>query len=104
LLTVSLPFRFIDGIISPLLYVSGRHGEAVKLEIARLMAIMAAVGMGAAVGVRGLAIAMSAATIITVLAGHRWAASRAGIAMPNWLGRSAVVALMLLAAAGLTWA
>lgn len=98
LLTVALPFRFIDGIISPLLYVSGRHGEAVRLELVRLLLIIAAVATGALLGVRGLAIAMSGATIVTVWAGHRWAASRAGIGSPRWLSQMAIIAVLLLGA------
>lgn len=97
LLTVALPFRFIDGIISPLLYVSGRHAEAVRLELARLVAIIAAVGAGAAFGVTGLAVAMSGATIVTVWAGHRWAAARAGVAVPRWLWQMMLISLAVLA-------
>ena len=97
LLTVALPFRFIDGVISPLLYVSANHSQAVILELARLAVIVAAVLVGAVFwGVTGLAVAMSAATIVSVVAGHRVAAAKAGVAMPAWLNQAAVVSLMVL--------
>ncbi len=99
LLTVALPFRFIDGVISPLLYVSNRHQQAINLELIRLAVIAAAVVAGAWFGLRGLAIAMSASTIVTVWAGHRWAAAKAGIGTPRWLDRETVVALLVLAVA-----
>jgi O-antigen/teichoic acid export membrane protein len=97
LLTVALPFRFIDGVISPLLYVSANHDNAIALELVRLAVIVAAVVVGAALGgVTGLAVAMSAATIVSVVAGHRWAAKKAGIAGPAWLDSAAAVALLVL--------
>lgn len=101
-LTVALPFRFIDGVISPLLYVSANHGQAVTLELARLAVIVAAVLVGALVGgVTGLAIAMSAATIVSVVAGHRVAATKAGVATPPWLDRTALIGLIILAVGSL---
>ena len=97
-LSVALPFRFIDGVISPLLYVSANHGHAVALELARLAVIVVAVLAGAALGgVTGLAVAMSAATIVSVVAGHRWAARKAGLAAPVWLDPAAAVGLCMLA-------
>ncbi len=96
-LTVALPFRFIDGVISPLLYVSGHHGKAVVLELARLALIVVAVLVGTAIGgVVGLAVAMSAATIVSVVAGHRWAAAKAGISSARWLDHAGLGAVLIL--------
>ncbi len=99
LLTVALPFRFIDGVISPLLYVSNRHQQAMVLELIRLFVIGASVLVGAWFGLQGLAVAMSASTIVTVWAGHRWAGAKAGVTTPRWLDVQLFVGLAVLAVA-----
>lgn len=90
-LAAALPWRFIDGLIGPLLYVSENHAMAFKVEIARLVVTGAVVLAVAPMGPLALALANSMATIITVWFGHRLAASRASVRTPRGLDGTAAV-------------
>lgn len=99
-LAIAMPWRFIEGLIAPVAYTAGRHGDAVKVEAVRLVVIALAVLVGTHWGIFGLAVAMTAATIVTSWGGHRWVAPRAGRRLPrsfDWAMVATVVGLVVTA-------
>jgi O-antigen/teichoic acid export membrane protein len=102
-LAVATPWRFLEGLIGPLAYTAGRHAESVKIELARLLFVTAAVIVGARAGLFWLAVAMAGATTVTSWFGHRWIAHRTGRRLPGFVDAAVAATLVVLAGVAL-WA
>ncbi len=94
-LAAALPWRFIDGLIGPVLYVSDNHAMSVRVEVARLIATSLVVLAAAPAGAEALALANTVATIATVWGGHRLAAAKASIGTPGGFNGAAIASIMI---------
>lgn len=96
---VTLPWRFLEGLVGPVAYSVGRHEAAVRLEVVRLVAVATAVTIGALSGLWTLAATMGSVTAVASWASHRYVARLAGWRTPRWLTPALIGSLLLVAAA-----